>query len=109
MVERGLGPDRRGRPRVLTDGTGGQAGPLRGGEGGPGGPAPDRVAREVAGTGVTANLIAVKAIDVDGVRDREPSPKTAGWSTPDEIVATMRWLCSDDAAAVNGVRLPLGR
>jgi len=66
-------------------------------------------AREVAGTGVTANLIAVKAIDVDGVRDREPSPKTAGWSTPDEIVATMRWLCSDDATAINGVRLPLGR
>ena len=66
-------------------------------------------AREVAGTGVTANLIAVKAIDVDGLRDREPSPKTAGWSTPDEIVAAMRWLCSDDAASINGVRLPLGR
>ena len=67
------------------------------------------VARQVAGSGVTANVIAVTSIDVDGVRDREPSPKTAGWSTPDEIVATMRWLCSDEAAAVNGVRVPLGR
>ena len=67
------------------------------------------IARQVAGSGVTANLVAVTSIDVDGVRDREPSPKTAGWSTPDEIVATLRWLCSDEAAAVNGVRVPLGR
>lgn len=67
------------------------------------------VARQLSGSGVTANLIAVKSIDVEGVRDREPSPKTADWSTPAEIVATMRWLCSDEAAAINGVRLPLGR
>ena len=65
------------------------------------------VARETAGTGVTANLIAVKAIDAEWVRDREPSPRTAAWSTPTEIVDTMRWLCSDAAASVNGQRIAL--
>jgi 3-oxoacyl-[acyl-carrier protein] reductase len=65
------------------------------------------LARELAGSGVTANLIAVKAIDAEGVRDREPSPKTAAWSTPAEIVEAMRWLCSDEAATVNGQRLAL--
>lgn len=65
------------------------------------------VAKEVAGSGVTANLIAVKAIDAEGVRDREPSPKTAAWSTPAEIVDAMRWLCSDAAASVNGQRIAL--
>ena len=65
------------------------------------------LARELAGSGVTANLIAVKAIDAEGVRDREPSPKTAAWSTPAEIVETMRWLCSDEAASINGQRVAL--
>jgi 3-oxoacyl-[acyl-carrier protein] reductase len=65
------------------------------------------LARELAGSGVTANIIAVKAIDAKGVRDREPSPKTAAWSTPAEIVDAMRWLCSDEAAAVNGQRIAL--
>ena len=65
------------------------------------------VAREAAGSGVTANLIAIKAIDADGARDREPSPKTAAWSTPGEIVETMRWLCSDAASTVNGQRIAL--
>ena len=65
------------------------------------------VAKEVAGTGVTVNVIAVKAIDTKGERDREPSPKTAAWSTPPEIVETMRWLCSDAATTVNGQRIAL--
>lgn len=65
------------------------------------------LARDVAGSGVTANVIAVKAIDAEHVRDRDPSPKTASWTTPEEIVATIRYLCSPDAAAINGARIPL--
>ncbi|MGK2849921.1 MAG: SDR family NAD(P)-dependent oxidoreductase [Candidatus Limnocylindrales bacterium] len=65
------------------------------------------LARDVAGTGVTANLIAVKAIDAKHERDSDPSPKTASWTTPEEIVATIRYLCSPDAAAINGARIPL--
>jgi NAD(P)-dependent dehydrogenase (short-subunit alcohol dehydrogenase family) len=34
------------------------------------------------------------------------SPKNASWTTPEELVAAMRYLCSDEASAVNGVRIP---
>jgi gluconate 5-dehydrogenase len=65
------------------------------------------VAREVAGTGVTANVIAVKSIDAKHERESDPSPKNAAWTTPEEIVATMRFLCSDEAGTINGARIPL--
>jgi hypothetical protein len=47
---------------------------------------------------VTANIIQVKAIDVDN--------KGTG-TTPDEIVAAMLYLFSDEAAKLNGARIPL--
>jgi NAD(P)-dependent dehydrogenase (short-subunit alcohol dehydrogenase family) len=65
------------------------------------------LAKEVAGTGVTANLVLVKKIDSDHERETAPSPKNAGWTTPEEIAAVIRQLCSDDAAAINGARIPL--
>ncbi|HEY7130697.1 MAG TPA: hypothetical protein VH440_00520, partial [Candidatus Limnocylindrales bacterium] len=59
------------------------------------------------GSGVTVNLVAARAIDAEHLRDREPSPKNAAWTTPEEIVATFRFLASDEAAAINGARIPL--
>ena len=63
------------------------------------------LAREVAPAGVTVNLVIVKAIDETGVRATDP--KKASWTGPDEIAATFRFLASDEAAAVNGARIPL--
>jgi NAD(P)-dependent dehydrogenase (short-subunit alcohol dehydrogenase family) len=65
------------------------------------------LARELSGSGVTANVIHVRAIDAQHQRDPDPSPKTASWTTPEEITATILYLCSDFAAVVNGARLPL--
>jgi len=65
------------------------------------------LAREVAGTGTTVNLVLVRTIDVDHQRDTEPSPKTASWTTPEEISATIRHLVSDDASVINGAKIPL--
>jgi NAD(P)-dependent dehydrogenase (short-subunit alcohol dehydrogenase family) len=65
------------------------------------------LARELKGTGGTANVLVVRAIDVEHVRDREPSPKTAAWTTPEEIAAAIVYLCSDEAHVVNGARIPL--
>ena len=63
------------------------------------------LAKEVAGSGVTVNLVIVKAIDERG--ERGTDPKKASWTGPDEIAATLRFLASDEAAAVNGARIPL--
>jgi len=53
---------------------------------------------ELKNQGVTANIIQVRAIDVND--------KGTG-TTPEEIVAAMRYLFSDEAAKITGVRLPL--
>ena len=59
------------------------------------------LADELKGTGSTANLIVVDSIGTD-------PQKPYGKSTPpDEIAAAMLFLCSDKAATINGVRLPL--
>ena len=65
------------------------------------------LAREVADTGVTVNVVSVRTIDGKRERETEPSPKNRAWTTPDEIASTLDFLCSDEAAAVNGARIPL--
>ena len=56
------------------------------------------LAAELKGNGVTANIIQVRAIDVEN---------TGKGTTPEEIVAAMLYLFSEEAAMLNGVRLPL--
>jgi NAD(P)-dependent dehydrogenase (short-subunit alcohol dehydrogenase family) len=65
------------------------------------------LAREVATTGVTANLVVVREIDTAHLRETAPTPRNAGSATPEEIAAAMRFLCSDEATAINGARIPL--
>jgi len=56
------------------------------------------LAAELRESGVTANIIQVKAIDVEN--------KGTG-TTPDIIVAAMQYLFSDQAGKITGARLPL--
>jgi NAD(P)-dependent dehydrogenase (short-subunit alcohol dehydrogenase family) len=65
------------------------------------------IARETAGSGVTANILKVRTIDAKHERDREPSAKNANWTTPEEITKAILYLCSDEAQVVNGARIPL--
>jgi 3-oxoacyl-[acyl-carrier protein] reductase len=55
---------------------------------------------ELKDQGVTANIIQVRSIDVDATR------KGKG-TTPDEIVAAMLYLFSDEASKVSGARIPV--
>jgi len=65
------------------------------------------LAEELKGTGVTANILRVRTIDVKHERDRQPSEKTAAWTTPEEIASAIRYLSSDEGGTVNGARIPL--
>lgn len=65
------------------------------------------LSRELGGTGVTANLVVVRQIETAHEREASPSTKNANSTTPHEIAATLRYLCSDEASAINGARIPL--
>jgi 3-oxoacyl-[acyl-carrier protein] reductase len=56
------------------------------------------LAAELQEQGVTANIIQVRAIDVGN---------SGKGTTPEEIVAAMSYLFSDEASKVNGARIPL--
>ena len=55
------------------------------------------VARDLAGTTATANVVVVRSIG-----DVKPTE-----TRPDEIAAAMLWLCSPEAGATNGQRIVL--
>jgi NAD(P)-dependent dehydrogenase (short-subunit alcohol dehydrogenase family) len=65
------------------------------------------LAHELKGSGVTANLLLVAAIDAQREKVSAPTPANAGWSTPEELSAAVLFLLSDAAATVNGARLPM--
>jgi NAD(P)-dependent dehydrogenase (short-subunit alcohol dehydrogenase family) len=65
------------------------------------------LAQEARDKGVTANVLQVRAIDVQHKRDKEPSSSNASWTTPEEIATAILYLCSPDAGMINGARLPL--
>lgn len=65
------------------------------------------LAQELKGSGITANIIMVKTIDVKHAKLNTPTEKNASWTMPEEISEAILYLCSDEAAMVNGVRLPL--
>jgi 3-oxoacyl-[acyl-carrier protein] reductase len=56
------------------------------------------LAEEYKDSGLTANVIHVKSIDVKG---------EGKGASPAEIVSAMTYLFSDDAAKINGARIPL--
>jgi len=61
------------------------------------------LAQELKGTGVTANALQIKSIEV---KPPDPGKPRAG-STPAEITAALLWLCSDEAGPTNGARVPV--
>jgi NAD(P)-dependent dehydrogenase (short-subunit alcohol dehydrogenase family) len=64
------------------------------------------LAVELKESNVTANIIQVKSIDVEA-NPSTGSGRMAKGTTPDEIVASMLYLCSDEAGKVSGARIPL--
>jgi hypothetical protein len=64
------------------------------------------LANEVKGTGVTSNVIRVRTIDDDHLREKEPSEKNWGWTLPEEIAEMLIFLCSEEGGRINGAIIP---
>ncbi|MGB8212974.1 MAG: SDR family oxidoreductase [Anaerolineales bacterium] len=65
------------------------------------------LSQELQGTGVTANLLQAKTIDVKREKISAPSADNAAWTTPEELTAAILYLLSDAASTINGAKLPL--
>jgi NAD(P)-dependent dehydrogenase (short-subunit alcohol dehydrogenase family) len=65
------------------------------------------IAAEVKGTGVTANVILPSIIDTLDNRANIPKANPQKWVKPEQIAATMRFLCSDAGASINGASIPV--
>lgn len=65
------------------------------------------LAQELKGTGVTANLLQAKTIDIKREKVNAPAPQNAGWTTPEELSAAIQYLLSEEAGTVSGAKIPL--
>ena len=65
------------------------------------------LSQELKDSGVTANLLQVKNLDVQREKYSHPSTASAGWTTPEECSAAVQYLLSDEGGIVNGAKLPL--
>ena len=65
------------------------------------------LSRELEGSGVTANMLQVKSIDVKREKLSSPTPENTTWTTPEELVGAILFLLSDEAGNINGSKIPL--
>jgi NAD(P)-dependent dehydrogenase (short-subunit alcohol dehydrogenase family) len=65
------------------------------------------LSQELKGTGVTANLLQVKTIDLKREKVSAPAPDNGSWTTPEELAASILYLLSEEAGTVNGAKIPL--
>lgn len=65
------------------------------------------LSQELVHTGVTANLLQVKSIDINRQKISSPSPEVTFKTTPEEIWSAIMFLISDEAGTINGANIPL--
>lgn len=63
--------------------------------------------RELRGTGVVANCILPSTIDTPQNREAMPKANPDRWVKPEQIGRVVAFLCSDDAAIINGAAIPV--
>jgi NAD(P)-dependent dehydrogenase (short-subunit alcohol dehydrogenase family) len=65
------------------------------------------LADSFAGTGATANIIVVNAIETPALREENPAAERPTFTPAEDLAEAIAFLCSDSAARMNGQRLAL--
>jgi NAD(P)-dependent dehydrogenase (short-subunit alcohol dehydrogenase family) len=65
------------------------------------------LADRVKGTGATANIVVVGAIVTPAMREEDPDKDFSTFTPAEQIAEAIAYLCSDDAASMNGQRVTL--
>lgn len=67
----------------------------------------DSLAADLKGTGVRANSVLPGIIDTEANRRAMPQADFAKWPKPEAISRVILFLCSDEAALINGASIPV--
>lgn len=67
----------------------------------------DSLAADLKSTGVRANSILPGIIDTEANRQAMPDADFTTWPKPEAIARVILFLCSDDAALINGASIPV--
>jgi NAD(P)-dependent dehydrogenase (short-subunit alcohol dehydrogenase family) len=65
------------------------------------------LAAELKDSGITANAILPSTIDTPANRQAMPKSDFSRWVAPESIAKLIVWLCSEEAADVNGAVIPI--
>jgi len=65
------------------------------------------LANRFKGTGATANIVVVGAIVTPSMREEDPENDFSTFTPAEQIAEAITYLCSDDAASMNGQRVTL--
>jgi NAD(P)-dependent dehydrogenase (short-subunit alcohol dehydrogenase family) len=65
------------------------------------------IAAETRQAGITANTLLPSTIDTSANRAAMPDADYSRWVKPEQIAATIRFLCSDGASAISGTAIPI--
>jgi NAD(P)-dependent dehydrogenase (short-subunit alcohol dehydrogenase family) len=65
------------------------------------------LANSFEGTGATANIIVVNAIETPRLREEDPAAVRPTFTPAEDLAEAIAFLCSDSAARMNGQRLAL--
>jgi NAD(P)-dependent dehydrogenase (short-subunit alcohol dehydrogenase family) len=65
------------------------------------------LANRFKGTGATANIVVVGAIVTPALREEDPDKDFSTFTPSEQIAEAIAYLCSDDAASMNGQRVTL--
>jgi NAD(P)-dependent dehydrogenase (short-subunit alcohol dehydrogenase family) len=67
----------------------------------------ESIAEEVAGKGITANVIIPSTIDTPANRKSMPEADFSKWVRPEAIAGAMLFLCTEAGGSINGARIPV--
>ena len=65
------------------------------------------LANSFEGTGATANIIVVNAIETPRIREEKPDQERPSFTPAEDLAEAIAFLCSDSAGRMNGQRLAL--
>lgn len=65
------------------------------------------LSKDLKGTGVRANSILPTTIDTEANRKAMPNADPTKWSKPEDIARVILFLCSDEAATIQGAAIPV--